>query len=53
VTGSGLRTVLRGAGPFTLFLPVTEAFAAIDNATVNAFIQNITILQSEWYHPAD
>ena len=46
VTGAGLTKVLDQAGPFTLFLPNTEAFAAIDNSTVNAFIQNITLLQS-------
>ncbi|XP_063858884.1 uncharacterized transmembrane protein DDB_G0289901-like [Scylla paramamosain] len=45
VTGAGLNPVLEQEGPFTVFLPTTEAFAAIDNATVSSFIQNITLLQ--------
>lgn len=45
VTGAGLTPVLEQEGPFTVFLPTTEAFAAIDNATVSSFIQNITLLQ--------
>ncbi|KAK3885964.1 hypothetical protein Pcinc_009858 [Petrolisthes cinctipes] len=45
VTGAGLTPVLEQEGPFTIFLPTTEAFAAIDNATVSSFIQNITLLQ--------
>lgn len=47
VTGAGLTPVLEQEGPFTVFLPTTEAFAAIDNATVSSFIQNITLLQRE------
>ncbi|CAL4122902.1 unnamed protein product, partial [Meganyctiphanes norvegica] len=46
VTGAGLAGVLGGSGPYTVFLPTTEAFAAIDNATVSSFIQNITMLQN-------
>ncbi|KAK7058741.1 hypothetical protein SK128_009498 [Halocaridina rubra] len=46
VTGAGLTPVLEREGPFTVFLPTTEAFAAIDNATVSSFIQNITMLQN-------
>ncbi|XP_042207303.1 flocculation protein FLO11-like, partial [Homarus americanus] len=45
VTGAGLTPVLEQDGPFTVFLPTTDAFAAIDNATVSSFIQNITLLQ--------
>ena len=48
VTGAGLTPVLEQEGPFTVFLPTTEAFAAIDNATVSSFIQNITLLQREY-----
>ncbi|XP_068248788.1 transforming growth factor-beta-induced protein ig-h3-like [Palaemon carinicauda] len=46
VTGAGLTPVLDREGPYTVFLPTTEAFAAIDNATVSSFIQNITMLQN-------
>lgn len=48
VTGAGLNPVLEQEGPFTVFLPTTEAFAAIDNATVSSFIQNITLLQRKF-----
>ncbi|XP_069985263.1 uncharacterized protein [Penaeus vannamei] len=46
VTGAGLTPVLEQDGPYTVFLPTTEAFAAIDNATVSSFIENITLLQN-------
>ncbi|MPC11952.1 Transforming growth factor-beta-induced protein ig-h3 [Portunus trituberculatus] len=49
VTGAGLTPVLEQEGPFTVFLPTTEAFAAIDNATVSSYIQNITLLQREYH----
>nr|XP_053639497.1 period circadian protein-like [Cherax quadricarinatus] len=45
VTGTGVTEVLEQDGPFTVFIPTTDAFAVIDNATVSAFIQNITSLQ--------
>lgn len=53
VTGAGLTPVLEQEGPFTVFLPTTEAFAAIDNATVSSFIQNITLLQREYQSVID
>lgn len=47
MTGAGLTPVLEQEGPFTVFLPTTDAFAAIDNATVSSFIENISLLQRE------
>jgi transforming growth factor-beta-induced protein len=41
---AGLDEALQGDGPFTLFAPTNEAFAALDNATVQALLDDIPAL---------
>lgn len=45
VKAAGLRTTLITGGPFTLFGPTEEAFAALPAGTVASLLQNPTVLQ--------
>lgn len=40
VDAAGLRTALEGPGPFTVFAPVDEAFAALPPGTVQTLLDN-------------
>jgi uncharacterized surface protein with fasciclin (FAS1) repeats len=40
VDAAGLRSALEGAGPFTVFAPVDEAFAALPPGTVQTLVDN-------------
>lgn len=40
VDAAGLREALEGPGPFTVFAPVDEAFAALPPGTVQTLVQN-------------
>ncbi len=40
VDAAGLRTALEGPGPFTVFAPVDEAFAALPPGTVQTLVDN-------------
>ena len=40
VDAAGLRSVLEGAGPLTVFAPVDEAFAALPPGTVQTLVDN-------------
>lgn len=40
VDAAGLRQALEGPGPFTVFAPVDEAFAALPPGTVQTLVQN-------------
>jgi len=40
VDAAGLRTALEGPGPFTVFAPVDEAFAALPPGTVQTLMDN-------------
>jgi len=48
VTAAGLVETLQGTGPFTVFAPVNEAFAALPAGTVETLLlpENITDLQA-------
>lgn len=48
ISGSQLTPLLEQEGPFTIFVPSTEAFALIDNATATEFITNVSLLQGEF-----
>jgi len=39
VQAAGLEDVLRGEGPYTVFAPTDEAFAALGQDTINALLQ--------------
>jgi uncharacterized surface protein with fasciclin (FAS1) repeats len=41
VTAAGLVPTLKGAGPFTVFAPTDEAFAALPAGTVEALLKDI------------
>jgi uncharacterized surface protein with fasciclin (FAS1) repeats len=45
LTSAGLVETLKGEGPFTVFAPTDEAFAAVDPATLEALGQNQEALQ--------
>lgn len=40
VDGAGLRGALEGPGPFTVFAPVDDAFAALPPGTVQTLVAN-------------
>jgi uncharacterized surface protein with fasciclin (FAS1) repeats len=40
VDAAGLRSAFEGAGPFTVFAPVDEAFAALPPGTVQTLVDN-------------
>ncbi|MEB3297746.1 MAG: fasciclin domain-containing protein [Cyanobacteriota bacterium] len=40
VDAAGLRSALEGPGPFTVFAPVDEAFAALPPGTVQTLVDN-------------
>lgn len=40
VDAAGLRSALEGGGPFTVFAPVDEAFAALPPGTVQTLVDN-------------
>jgi uncharacterized surface protein with fasciclin (FAS1) repeats len=40
VEAAGLRSALEGPGPFTVFAPVDEAFAALPPGTVQTLVDN-------------
>lgn len=40
VDAAGLREALEGPGPFTVFAPVDDAFAALPPGTVQTLVQN-------------
>ena len=40
VDGAGLRGALEGPGPFTVFAPVDDAFAALPPGTVQTLVDN-------------
>ncbi len=44
VTAAGLVDTLKGEGPFTVFAPTDEAFAALPEGTVEALLQDIPAL---------
>jgi uncharacterized surface protein with fasciclin (FAS1) repeats len=41
VTAAGLVPTLKGAGPFTVFAPTDDAFAALPAGTVDALLKDI------------
>ncbi|EFX90384.1 hypothetical protein DAPPUDRAFT_309644 [Daphnia pulex] len=45
VAKAGLADALSGPGPFTLFAPTNDAFAAIDSATLNTLLQDVNLLK--------
>lgn len=44
VTAAGLVETLQGEGPFTVFAPTDEAFAALPEGTVEALLEDIPAL---------
>ena len=44
VTAAGLVETLQGEGPFTVFAPTDEAFAALPEGTVEALLEDIPTL---------
>lgn len=44
VTAAGLVDTLKGEGPFTVFAPTDEAFAALPEGTVEALLEDIPAL---------
>jgi uncharacterized surface protein with fasciclin (FAS1) repeats len=44
VTAAGLVDTLKGEGPFTVFAPTDEAFAALPEGTVEALLEDIPTL---------
>jgi uncharacterized surface protein with fasciclin (FAS1) repeats len=44
VTAAGLVDTLKGDGPFTVFAPTDEAFAALPEGTVEALLEDIPAL---------
>ena len=44
VTAAGLVDTLKGDGPFTVFAPTDEAFAALPEGTVEALLEDIPTL---------
>ena len=40
VNAAGLTSALKGPGPFTVFAPSNAAFAAVDEATLEALLAN-------------
>jgi uncharacterized surface protein with fasciclin (FAS1) repeats len=46
VQAAGLEDTLRGEGPFTVFAPTDEAFAALPEGTVEALLEDIPTLTS-------
>jgi uncharacterized surface protein with fasciclin (FAS1) repeats len=46
VEAAGLTDVLKGDGPFTVFAPTDEAFAAIPAADLNALLADVDALTS-------
>ena len=46
VQAAGLEETLRGEGPFTVFAPTDEAFAALPEGTVEALLNDIPTLTS-------
>jgi len=46
VTAAGLADALTSGGPFTLFAPTDEAFAALPPGTVESLITNVPALQN-------
>jgi uncharacterized surface protein with fasciclin (FAS1) repeats len=51
VEAAGLAETLGGEGPFTVFAPTNEAFEAIDEATLNALLEDTeTLEQVLLYH---
>jgi len=46
VQAAGLEETLRGEGPFTVFAPTDEAFAALPEGTVEALLEDIPMLTS-------
>ena len=46
VVQAGLVPTLRDGGPFTVFAPIDEAFAAIDPTTLNSVTEDIPTLTS-------
>ncbi len=45
VEAAGLAETLSGEGPFTVFAPTNEAFEAIDEATLNALLEDTEALE--------
>ena len=46
VQAAGLEETLRGEGPFTVFAPTDDAFAALPEGTVEALLEDIPTLTS-------
>ena len=46
VTAAGLVDTLKGEGPFTVFAPTDDAFAALPEGTVDALLNDIPTLTS-------
>ena len=46
VTAAGLVDTLKGEGPFTVFAPTDDAFAALPEGTVDALLNDIPTLSS-------
>ena len=46
VSAAGLVETLQGEGPFTVFAPTDEAFAALPEGTVEALLEDIPMLTS-------
>jgi uncharacterized surface protein with fasciclin (FAS1) repeats len=44
IKAAGLEETLSGKGPFTVFAPTDEAFAALPNGTLDSLLQNKTAL---------
>lgn len=44
ITAAGLVDTLKGEGPFTVFAPTDEAFAALPEGTVEALLEDIPTL---------